>query len=99
MATKYDSTPDQADRTAAPPPGTGWQRVVKQLLAIFGAIAIFLGLFIMFAGADQYLGIGDWNWRVGDIAEGWGYGMLGGGVVLWAIALIWVFQGRSRTRI
>ncbi|MDH5373457.1 MAG: hypothetical protein OEX97_10985 [Acidimicrobiia bacterium] len=98
MATKYDASPDQATRPAEPPSGAGWQRVVKQLLAIFGAIAIFLGLFIMFAGADQSLGIGDWNWQVGDIAEGWGYGFLAGGVAMWVIGLIWVVQGRSRTR-
>jgi hypothetical protein len=52
-------------------------------LGIVGGIATFVGLFILFAGPDQSVGIGgQWSWRVGDISTAWGYGLLGGGLVL-----------------
>ncbi len=57
-------------------------------LGIVGGIAAFLGLFILFAGDDQSVGIGgDLSWRVGDIAIGWAYGLLIGGAVLLLISL------------
>jgi TRAP-type C4-dicarboxylate transport system permease small subunit len=95
MTTKYDATPDE--EIAHPSSATsGWQRVVKQLLGIFGAIGIFLGLFILFAGDGQYLGFWDSTWRVGDISEWWGYGLLAAGGVLWVAALGWILAGRTR---
>ena len=58
-------------------------RAVEWVLGIVGGIATFLGLFILFAGEVLYLGIGgDYTWRVGEIASGWGYGLLIGGVAL-----------------
>ena len=95
VTTKYDATPEVDTGRSTPDP-TGWQRVVKQLLGIFGAIGIFLGLFILFAGDGQYLGFWDSTWRVGDISEWWGYGLLSAGGVLWVIALGWILAGRSR---
>lgn len=95
METRYDTTPDEETREAAP---STWQRFVKQLLAIFGAIAVFLGLFIMFAGDNQSLGIFDATWQVGDIADEWAYGLLiGGGLVLVGV-FAWILQGMSRRR-
>ena len=67
------------------------------LLGIVGGISTFLGLFILFADADQYVGIGgDLSWRVGDISSGWAYGLLAGGVVLLAFALAMVYNARGR---
>jgi hypothetical protein len=67
-------------------------RVTEWVMGIVGGIAAFLGLFILFGGEDQYLGLGGdtLTWRVGDISEAWGYGLLiGGGVLLVAaIALV-----------
>ena len=95
MITRHDTTPDE--ETGRPSPDTtGWQRVVKQLLGIFGAIGIFLGLFILFAGDGRYLGFWDSTWRVEDISEWWGYGLLAAGGVLWVVALGWILAGRSR---
>lgn len=57
MATRHDTSPDEkSTHQEAPPAGSGWSRIVKQLMGIFGAIAAFLGLFIMMAGDDQFLG-------------------------------------------
>jgi hypothetical protein len=65
-------------------------------LGIVGGISTFLGLFILFADADQYVGIGgDMSWRVGDISSAWAYGLLAGGVVLLAIALTMVYFARG----
>lgn len=61
-------------------------------LGIVGGIFTFLGLFILFADADQYVGIGgDLSWRVGDISSTLAYGLLLGGVVLLAVALAIVY--------
>ena len=63
-------------------------RVTQWVLGIVGAIAAFMGLFILYAGGDQYVGLGgDFTWRVGEIASGWGYGLLIGGVVLLVVAV------------
>lgn len=67
--------------TSSPPVKThSWQsdlRVTRWLLAVLGAISTFLGVFILFGGEDQYVGLGgDASWRVGDIDPIWGYGLL-----------------------
>jgi hypothetical protein len=60
-------------------------RIAEWVLGIAGGIASFMGLFILFAGTDQYVGLGgDLTWRVGDIASGWAYGLLVLGLVLLA---------------
>lgn len=64
--------------------GRGLQRSVEWMLGIVGGIALLMGLFIRFAGEDQYVGVGgDLSWRVGDISSTWVYGLtIGGGVLL-----------------
>lgn len=63
-------------------------RVTEWVFGIVGAIAAFLGLFVLYAGGDQYVGLGgDFTWRVGDIASGWGYGLLLVGVVMLVVAV------------
>jgi hypothetical protein len=85
-------------QVVTPDKGTpGWSRPVVWLFGIVGAIAAFLGLFILLAGENQYVGIGgDLSWRVGDISSAWTYGLLIGGGVLLLIALFMVF-GRGGT--
>ena len=80
--------------------GTGgspvWQ-FAEWLLGIVGGIGVFLGVFILFAGDDQYVGIGGaWSWRVGDISAAWAYGLLIGGGLLLSAALVMVIVGRDR---
>lgn len=66
------------------------------LLGILGGVATFLGLFVLFADSDQYIGIGgDLSWRVGDISSAWAYGLLAGGLVLLILALGIIFFGRT----
>lgn len=66
------------------------------LFGIIGGIATFLGLFVLFADGDQWVGIGgDLSWRVGDISSAWAYGLLVGGLVLLVLALGLVFYGRT----
>jgi hypothetical protein len=74
-------------------------RVGEWVLGIVGAVATFLGLFILYAGEDHYLGLFGWSWRVGDIAAAWGYGLLIGGIALLAIALALVVHGVRRPRV
>ena len=63
-------------------------RVTEWVLGIVGGIAGFIGLFILFAGENQYIGLaGDYTWRVGDIEPVWGYGFLIGGIVMLAGAV------------
>lgn len=96
MTTRYDTSPDEDLTHGETPPRAGWARTVKQLMGIFGAIAAFLGLFIMVAGDDQHLGFWDSTWRVGDINEWWGYGLLIGGGVVLAILIGWMADSRTR---
>lgn len=74
-----------------------WRNAAGWFFGIVGGIAIFLGVFIMFAGEDQSVGIGgDLSWRVGDIPDAWSYGLLAGGAVLLVVVLGVVLAGRNR---
>ena len=58
-------------------------RIAEWFLGIVGVIAASMGVVLLTAGADQYVGLGgDLLWRVGEIAPAWGYGLLIGGAVL-----------------
>ncbi|MEN8235144.1 MAG: hypothetical protein ABFR89_09515 [Actinomycetota bacterium] len=64
-------------------PTGGWRSAIAWMLGIGGAVATFIGLFILFAGDEQSLGLGfsdDWTWEVSEIATGWGVGFLIGGI-------------------
>lgn len=76
--------------------GPGW-RFTEWLFGIVGGIGVFLGLFILFAGENEYVGIGgDWSWRVGDISSAWMYWLLIGGGVLLTASLVMIAYGRGR---
>ncbi len=63
-------------------------RVTEWVLGIAGAAAAFMGLFILYAGENQSVGFGgDLTWQGGEIASGWGYGLLIGGVALLVVAV------------
>lgn len=69
--------------------GQGTLRVSEWVLGIVGAIAAFLGLFILLGGEDQYVGLGgEASWRVGDIASAWGYGLLAGGLAFVLVGVL-----------
>lgn len=71
-------------------------RATEWLLGIAGVIAAFLGLFILFAGDEQYVGVGgDMSWRVGDISLAWAYGLLAGGVLLLLVSVALVLRDRG----
>jgi hypothetical protein len=64
-------------------------------LAIVGALAVFSGLFITFAGETQSLGLwGDLSWTVGEIPDAWTIGFLAGGGVLLVAAVLLVLGKR-----
>ncbi len=99
MSTRFETRPDEQVQQTPEPARGGWQATVQTLLAIFGAIAVFLGLFILYGPEGQSLGFGgDWSWEVGEISEWWAYGFLAGGGVALLGTLTWVLLGRrSRT--
>ena len=73
--------------TTAPLRRTGY-RVTEMVLGIVGAIAAFVGSFILLGGEDQSVGLGgEASWTVGEIDPAWGYGLLIGGVVAILAAL------------
>jgi hypothetical protein len=60
------------------------RRVGEWLLAVFGGIAAFLGGFLLLAPDTSTVSIGfggDWSWTVAELGDGWGYGLLAGGLV------------------
>lgn len=74
----------------------GRLRVSEWVLGIIAGIAVFLGLFILFGGDDQSIGIGGTvSWRVGDIAQAWAYGLLAGGVAAALATIALVRRDRS----
>ena len=77
--------------------GPGW-RFTEWLLGILGVVGLFLGLFIFFAGDDQYVGIGgDLSWRVGDVSPAWAWGLLVGGIVLIVSAAVMLISAMNRS--
>lgn len=75
--------------------GIGWKSA-WWLLALFGGVATFLGLFILFGSEDEYVGLGgDLAWRVGDISSVWTYGLLIGGLALLGILAAVTIIGRD----
>jgi hypothetical protein len=72
-------------------------RVTEWALGIVGAIAAFVGGFILLGGDNQSVGLGgEASWRVGEIDPAWGYGLLAGGAALLLITLGLVIHDRSR---
>jgi hypothetical protein len=78
------------DARSTTPAKAGGLRVSETVLGILGAITTFLGGFILFAGDDQYIGLGgEASWRVEDVASAWGFGLaaLGIAALVGAVAL------------
>jgi hypothetical protein len=72
-------------------------RVTEWALGIVGAIAAFVGGFILLGGDNQYVGLGgEASWRVGDIDPAWGYGLIAGGAALLLTTLGLVIHDRRR---
>lgn len=101
MTVRDETREGESNRT----PGSRDWRITEWLLGIVGGISAFLGLFILFAGDNQYVGLdGDLSWRVGDISPAWAYGLLIGGGLLLLITLGRVVfgpggsRGRARTQ-
>lgn len=97
MTLKHDVKPEVRTPDLQRPEPSGLRKVTEQLSGIFGAVALLVGLLIAYGGEDQYLGIGDWAWRIGDIDTGWMYGFLIGGAVLLIASATLIWQ-RLRTR-
>lgn len=69
----------------------GGLRVTRWVMVVVGGIAAIVGLFILLAGDDQYVGIGgDVSWRVGDLDPLWGWGLLVMGAASLVIGLVFL---------
>lgn len=73
-------------------------RVSEWMLAALAAIALAVGMVILVAGDDEYVGLGgDVSWRVGDLSPWWGYGLLAGGVAFMLATMALVRRDRAHT--
>ena len=72
-------------------------RVSELVLGILGAVALFMGAFVLLAGDDQYVGLGgEASWRVGDIGLAWAIGLLAVGAVVVLADVVLVRWERHR---
>lgn len=97
MTVRHQTAVQRHDRDARS--GLNLARIGGWLLGIPGAVATFLGAFILLADEEQSVGLGgEWTWKVGEIGAGWSYGLLAGGIVaLVAAVALWV-AGRNAAR-
>ncbi len=66
------------------------------LLAILGVICLAVGVVILVAPADQFVGFGgDLSWRIGDIPTTTAWGLLIGGAVLLVVMIAMIWAGLS----
>lgn len=58
-------------------------RVTSGVLGVLGAVATAVGVVVLVAGEDEYVGLGgpSTSWRVGDLSPGWGYALVAGGLL------------------
>ena len=78
--------------------GPAWH-FAEWLLGIVGGIAVFLGLFTLFASDDSSIGLGgDWSWQAGEISSAVTYGLLIGGGILLLAAVAMIVMGRHRVK-
>jgi len=70
-------------------------RVTEWVLGVVGLVAMILGAVILFGGDDQAIGLGgDLTWQTENIAAGWGYMLLFGGIALVFAAAVLIFRDR-----
>lgn len=73
----------QPSRLASPVPSVSPLRSFLEWFGgIMGAIAAFMGAFILLASDTQSVGLwGDASWEVGEISAWWGIGLLAVGII------------------
>ena len=72
-------------------------RVGEWLLAIGGGIAAFIGGFVLVAPSTSTVSLGlggDYSWTVAELGDGWGFGLLAGGLV--ALIAAWLLLRYDR---
>jgi hypothetical protein len=73
--------------------------VGEWVLGAVGALAAFIGLVVLLAGDDDYVGVvGAATWRVGEISPWWGYGIFAAGIGLVLLTGSLVRRDRRRPR-
>lgn len=100
MSTTSPAAPGRGG-TAVGPGGRTWtgalRKVLEWTLGIVGAVAVFLGAFVQFAGEDQSIGFfGVWSARVGDVSEASKFALLADGSLLLALSFALVALRRRR---
>jgi hypothetical protein len=91
MVTRLNE-PEQGAAQTTTTRGRAGYRVTEWALGIWGAIAAFVGGFILVGGDNASVGLGgEVSWKVQDIDPAWGYGLLIGGAlaVIGALLLAW----------
>lgn len=73
-----------------------WRRSLEVILGVLGGIALFLGVFVHFAGEDQSIGFfGVWSVRAVDVSDTWKFALLAGGSLLLGLSFGLVALRRS----
>jgi hypothetical protein len=73
------------------------RRFLERTGIVFGAIAMFLGVFVSFAGEDQSIGFfGVWSVHADEVSGWWTFALLAGGTLLLGMSL-WSAALRRRS--
>jgi hypothetical protein len=79
-------------------PGVQWQptRVSEWMFAALAIITLSMGMVVLLAGEDEYVGLGgDVSWRVGDLSPWWGYGLLAAGTACLVACMALIRRDRA----
>lgn len=96
MSSTHPILPMRPQLSTDQPPSSRLRRFLETSGIVFGAIALFLGVFILLAGENQSIGFfGVWSVQADEVSGWWTLALFVGGGALVGLAL---WSGRLRRR-
>lgn len=97
MSSTHPILPTRPQLSQDQPLGSGWRRFLEKAGVVVGAIALFLGVFVLFAGENQSIGFfGVWTVQADEVSGWWTSVLVVGGTALVGLSL-WSAALRRRS--